>query len=283
MTRQITQMKAEEAVAGTEDFLQFERGASIDGGFAANQVAERVVTVEERANGLLSDARLRHPQHTDLYIPLSKRNANDYSEVAAVLPGYMVLVPSTLVERGSSSFYPAVVSEDGLKDGELRLHVLRQPYRGGVGYGASTILSAAGQSETKGVGEHGRNVSDGVEAEHFATLLAASSDPQIQRAWETGNHINHDWRKDDSNSVTTEVSKRIFGSEIPQATITITKQQITDGKAMILWHEGMRDQTSGKPETATKEMALVVVQSLGFTALKERNPQGLDDVKRLIA
>lgn len=278
---EITQTRIEDAIASTNAFLSAERGASIDGDFAGRQVAERVATVSERAEAVLQS--VPHPKLDGLYVPLSKHNANSFGEAAAVLPGYLVLVPSALVEQGTSVFYPAVVSEDGLKTHDIRLHVLRQPYRQQVRYGASMVLSAAGQSETKGIGEHGRKANDGVEAEHFATLLAAGSDASVQAAWQSGQHVNHTWRKQTGNSVTAEVSRRLFGSDIPQTTLTITKRQVEAGQAMLLWHEGMRDEQTGSPETATKDKALVVIQGLGYEALRSRSPQGIDNVKRLIA
>ena len=281
MTEAITQMRVEDAIASTNAFLGAERGASIDGDFAGRQVAERVATVQERAEAVLQS--VPHPKLDGLYVPLSKHNATDFSEAAALLPGYLVLVPSALVERGTNVFYPAVVSEDGLKTNDIRLHVLRQPYHQQSRYASSMILSAAGQSETKGVGGVPGQPHDGIEAEHFATLLAAGSDASVQAAWQAGKHVNHTWRKQPSNSVTTEVSKRLFGAEIPQTTLTITRQQVEAGQAMLLWHEGMRDDQTGVPETATKDKALVVIQGLGYEALRSRNPQGIDNVKRLIA
>jgi hypothetical protein len=281
MSEIITQSRVEDAIANTNVFLEKERGASIDGDFAGQQIAERVATVRERAEAVLCS--VPHPNLNGLFVPLGMHNANTYSEAASVLPGYLVLVPSALVERGTSFFYPAVVSEDGLKSGNLRLHVLRQPYRQQVSYGASMVLSAAGQLETKGIGDHGRKSNDGVEAEHFATLLAAGSDTNVQNAWQSGQHVNHTWREQTDNSVTAEVSKRLFGSDISQATITITKHQIETGQAMLFWHEGMRDEQTGYPDTAAKDKALVVIQGLGYEALRTRNPQAIDNVKRLIA
>jgi hypothetical protein len=281
MSETITQTRIEDAIANTNAFLGAERGASIDGDFAGRQVAERVATVQERAEDLLLS--VPHPKFDGLYVPLSKHNAGRYGEAVAALPGYLVLIPSALVERGPSVFYPAVVSEDGLKTQDLRLHVLRQPYRQQIRYGTSMVLSAAGQSETKGVGEHGRKANDGVEAEHFATLLAAGSDPNVRSAWQSGQHVNHTWREQSGNSVTAEVSKRLFGQEMPQTTITITRQQIESGQAMLLWHDGMRDQSTGQPEAATKDKALVVLQGLGYEALRTHSPHGIDNVKRLIA
>lgn len=281
MSEIITQTRVEDAIANTNAFLGAERGTDIDGDFAGRQVAERVVTVKDRAETVLHS--VPHPKLDGLYVPLSRYNASSYGEAAAVLPGYLVLVPSALVERGTSVFYPAVVSEDGLKSQSLRLHVLKQPYRQQVRYGASMVLSAAGQSETRGIGEHGRKANDGVEAEHFATLLAAGSDRQLQAAWQSGQHANHAWRQQAGNSVVTEVSKRLFGADMPQATITITKQQVEAGQAMLLWHEGMRDRLSGDPETAARDKALVVIQGLGYEALRARDPQAIDNVKRLIA
>jgi hypothetical protein len=276
----ITQARVEDVVANTNAFLGEQRGAAIDGSFAGHLVADRIATVQDQAEAVLHS--VPHPKFDGLYVPLSKHNATSYDEVAAVLPGYLVLVPSALVEPRTSVFYPAVVSEDGIQSGSLRLHVLRQPYRQHIGYGTSMVLSAAGQSETKGVGEHGRKTNDGVEAEHFATLLAAGNDADIQAAWQSGNHANHIWRGKADNSVTTEVTRRLFGPGIPQATITITRQQIEAGQAMLLWHEGMRDEKTGLPETASRDGALVVIQGLGFEALRNRNPQGIDTVKRML-
>lgn len=277
---EITQVRVEDVIASTNAFLEAERGASIDGDFAGRQIAERVATVSERAEAVLQS--VPYPKLDGLYVPLSKHNASSYSEAVAVLPGYLVLVPSAVVEQGTSFFYPAVVSEDGLKTGNLRLHVLRQPYRQQIRYGASMVLSAAGQSETKGIGEHGRKANDGVEAEHFATLLAAGSDTNVQAAWQSGQHVNHMWREQTGNSVATEVSRRLFGADMPQTTITITRQQVEAGQAMLLWHEGMRDEQTGSPETAARDKALVVIQGLGYEALRSRDPQGIETVKRMI-
>lgn len=277
---EITQSRMEDAVASTSAFLNTERGTGVDGAFAGEQIADRVEAVRDRVEGLLRSDPI--PGRSGWYAPLSNRTVGSYEEAAAVLPGYFVLVPSALVETGVSAFYPAVVSEDGIRSGSLRLHVLKQAYRQQISSGSATILSAAGQSETKGIGDHSRAKSDGVEAEHFATLLAAGSDPGVQAAWQAGRHVNHTWRERPGNSVTAEVSQRLFGQSIPQQTITITRQDIAAGKALLLWHEGMRDGT-GHPETAAKAKALVIVQSLGYEALREQNPKAIDVVKRLIA
>lgn len=280
MTEAITQTRIEDAVASTNAFLEVQRGTGIDGGHATLQVAERIASVAERAAAVLQS--VPHPKFDGLYVPLSSHNASSFDEAAAVLPGHMVLVPSAIIGPGPSVFYPAVVSEDGLKNNDIRLHVLRQPYRQQIQHGAAIVLSAAGQSETRGIGEHGRTAADGVEAEHFATLLAAGADQHIQAVWQAGQHINHTWRTQPSSSVMSEVSGRLFGADIPQTTLTITKQQIETGRAMLLWHEGMRDPQTGNPETATKEKALVIVQGLGYEALRSNNPHGIDAIKRLL-
>ncbi len=280
MSEIITQSRAEDAIANTNAFLGAQRGVSIDGDFAGRQIAERVATVQDRAEAVLRS--VPHPKLEGLYVPLSSHNAVSFTEAAAVLPGYLVLVPSALVDPGTSFFYPAAVSEDGLKTQNLRLHVLRQPYRQQVSHVASLALSAAGQSETAGIGAHGRNKSNGVEAEHFATLLAAGSDARVQAAWQSGRHVNHDWRGQPNNSVMSEVSRRLFGTELPQTTLTITKQHIERGQAMLLWHEGMRDTRTDKPETAARDQALVVIQGLGYEALRNTSPQAIDTVKRMI-
>lgn len=280
MSEVLTTTRVEDAVAATSAFLRAERGTGIDGDFAGQQIAERVATVQERASSLLKSMPMR--AQPGLFMPLSAQNAYQYAEAVSVLPGYMVLVPSSLVEAGPSKLYPAVVSEDGIKHKSLRLHVLKRPYQGQIRYGASMVLSAAGQMETKGVGDHGRKANDGVEAEHFATLLAAGSDQAVQTAWQAGQHINHGWRQGVNTSVTSQVSNRLFGSDIPQQTITITESQIIANQAALFWHEGMRDLQTGQPETAARDKALVVVQSLGFEALRSTNPSGIDAVKRLI-
>lgn len=277
----LTELRAESVIAETSAFLEVTRGAPIDGGFASRQVAERVVSNAEWAETLLTS--IAHPKHPSLYVPLSAYNADYYQDAVAVLPGHIVLVPSSLLEPGAAAFYPAVVSEDSLTTGSLRLHVLRQPFRRQLGYGTATILSAAGQSETKGIGSHDRTIADGVEAEHFATLLATGSDARLQAAWRAGQHVNHSWRAQPQNAVITEASSRLFGDTIPQATITISEQQVASGKAMLFWHEGLRNKQTGQPETATRDQALVIVQGLGYEALRTANPAGLEAVKRLLA
>lgn len=281
MTEVMTQTQAETAVSLANNFMDRARGELLDGAFASRQLADRVIPIGQLAEAVLT--AIPYPARAGWYAPLSKYNAGDYNRIAAVLPGYMVLVPASLTERGVSSFYPAVVSEDGLKASALRLHVLRQAYRQQLSYGASVVLSAAGQSETAGVGEHGRKAVDGIEAEHFATLLAVSNDEHLRTAWQSGRHVNHVWRGDPGNSVTSEVSSRLFAGKIPQTTITITKRQIETGRAMVLWHEGMRDQATGRPETAIHDNALVVMQALGYEALRGQNPGAVETVKSIIA
>lgn len=279
MSELLTQTRVEDGASAAEAFMQAERGVSLDGGFAGNQVAEHVTSVQLQAMELL---QARPVQGFDgLYEPLGKGNIEQFDLAVTALPGHMVLVPSTLVENGTSQFYPAVVSEDGIKEKVLRLHVLRRPYRRHLGYGAAMVLSAAGQAETKGVGKHRAGMNDGVEAEHFATLLAAGSDPSVRVDWRAGRHINHTWRQQADSSVTTQVSQRLFGQDVPQSTVTLTKAQVRAGQARIFWHEGMCDE-HGNPETATRQNALVVIQGLGFTALKERDRQAIDEVKGLL-
>src|SRR5581483_6611605 len=181
---EITQTRTEIAVAHTLQFLDSERGTGIDGNFAAQCITEQVRPVQELAEAFLTASPI--PKQDGFYAPLGKHNAYQYGQAVNLLPGYMVLVPSAMVERaGSPAFYPAVASPDGQKENLIRLHVLRQPYhvQRGLGHGAATVLSAAGQSEVASVGQHGRlQGGDGIEAEHFATLLAAGSDPQVQVA-----------------------------------------------------------------------------------------------------
>jgi hypothetical protein len=265
------------AVQKLGDFLQETRGALPDGGFASEQVAERVVTVAERAENLLTS--VSHPQKPGMYVPLSKYNAAHYDEAVHVLPGHLVLVPPPLVGSSEKGFYPAVVSEDGIAAKALRLHVLRQPYlfKEGLRAGPAILLSAAGQSETIGVGDHGRGIGNGVEAEHYASLLATARNAGAAAAWRAGTHVNHEWRE--HSSVPTQFARLLLGQEAQQSTLTITREQITEGQAMILWHESLRDAT-GRPEAATRDGALVTLQALGYTAL---SPDAVDNVKRSLA
>lgn len=52
---------------------------------------------------------------------------------------------------------------------------------------------------------------------------------------------------------------------------------------MLLWHDGIRDEQTGEPETAVRDQALVIIQGLGYEALRSLNPQDIDNVKRLLA
>lgn len=282
MPKIISQSRAEDAIAAANSFLQRERGEGLDGDFAARQVEGRVLSVAEQVEDLLTS--VPHPELSGLYVPLSRFNASRYDEAVSALPGYFVLLPSRLVDKtAEAAFYPAVVSEDSLVVNALRLHVLEKPWRANNQHAASVILAGAGQSETEGIGAHGRTDSDGVEAEHFATLLSIANDQKAQAAWQSGQHINHQLRKRPDSSVTSIMSRKLFGSEVPQTTITLSRQQFKQGAATLLWHAKMRDTDTGRPETAAQDNALLVVQALGYQALSSYNPQALDNVRRLIA
>jgi len=280
MTEFLTQTRVEEAISEANNFLQSERGAILDGDVAADTVRERVVTVAEEAEALLRERPILGKE--GFYAPLSKGNPEDFARAAATLKGYMVLVPAMLTGDKVPGFYPAVVSEQDATPTSMRLHVFKQPYKRQLTSSVSTLLSASGQSETAGVGDHGHENGDGVEAEHFATILTAGGDKATREAWQEGDHINHKWRKNPRNSVTSQMSQTLFGSEIPQATITITKKGVEEGEALLLWHEGMRDQETGQIETATRPGALVVIQALGMEALKKTDPT-LENVKILVS
>lgn len=293
MTEQYTPSRAEDAIAATSDFLSTELGATIDGEQAAAQVAEHLSSVQDRAKALLQ--AIPHPTlgKQGLYVPLSKYNATSYDEAVAVLPGHLVLLPSAIIDPGTTELYSAMVSEDGIALRKLRLHVLRQPYHRDASYGAGVMLAAAGQSETKGVGMHGKKSSDGLEAEHFPTLLAAGTDPALQAAWKNGSHINHKWRENDQNSVFRQVTSLLFTENTPPATVTVTRQDIEAGKKMLLWDIDLLDEANKTPANAGKEKALVLYQALAFQAMlgvSAENPQGtstgnkrLNSIKDLIA
>lgn len=274
MTETFKSENVDQAVEKLGNFLEAERGASPDGGFASEQVAQHVMTVAERTQHLLTS--VAHPQIPRMFVPLSKYNAGQYDEAVSILPGHMVLVPSPLVGSLEKSFYPAVVSEDGIAQRALRLHVLHQPYLfRGLGVSAATLLSAAGQSETLGVGDDNRPVGDGIEVEHFAALLTVGESAGATATWRT-DHANHGVRKLPNSSVSSQFVHALLGQEARQSTLTITKKQIDDGKAMILWHDSLRD-VAGDPEAATRDNALVTLQALGYQAL---TPEAVDNIKR---
>ena len=45
----------------------------------------------------------------------------------------------------------------------------------------------------------------------------------------------------------------------------------------------MRDARTDNPETATCDKALIIMQGLGYEALRARNPQAITAIKKLIA
>lgn len=280
MTELLTQTRVEDAIDTANSFLQYERNATLDGGAATENIQKRVLTVREIAEALLTERPVHGKE--GFYAPLSRSNPEDFAQASATLPGYMVLVPAVLVGERNGGFYPAVVSEQDATPTSMRLHIFKRPYKQRLTTSVSTLLSASGQSETAGVGRHGFKEGDGVEAEHFATILTAGGDKAVRQAWKKGMHINHQWRKAPNSSVTSQMSQRLFGEDIPQATICITKKDIEEGKALLLWHEGMRDQDSGEIETATRPGALIVIQALGMEALKKTDPH-LDNVKKLVS
>lgn len=277
----ISQTRIEDAIDATVSFVNQQRDTGIDGGFASHQLAASIRSNAQIAEELLTETP--HPSQKGWYAPLNKLNVNHrYTEALASLPGYIVLVPSAIVDRTGSSFYPAVVSEDSISARALRLHVLRQPYRLQLLDSAKTILSGAGQSETNGIGNHDRTDNDSVEAEHFTALLASAADEGAQKQWSSGNHVNHAWRSNAVSSVTGKMYERILSDEIPQKTITIAQQSIAEGKAAIYWHDSLRA-NDGRPEGATTENALVIVQAIGFQALKDTDPRSIDVIKGLLA
>lgn len=279
MAEQLSRTILEDAAASAETFLK----TNLDGGFATQAIAGRVEPLAESAEALLRS--VPYPGQAGLYVALSKHNANQYAQAVLALPGHVTLIPSMLVGDEIPALYPAVVSEDGIKSSKLRLHVLKQAYdhQHGLGYSAAMLLSAAGQSETPGVGQHSSARSDGVEAEHFSSLLVAGNNARVRAAWQSGGeHINHAWRQRANDSVLTELSDSLLSADMSLKTITITETQVKDGQAALFWHEGMRNAETGRPETATRKDALVVVQGLGYEALRNTNRQGLDVVKRLL-
>jgi len=280
MTEVLTQTRVEDAIDTANNFLQYERNTTLDGGLATEKILKRVLTAAEAAEELLMERPVRGKE--GFYAPLSKSNPEDFAHIAATLPGYMVLVPAALVGEKNGGFYPAVVSEQDATSTSMRLHVFKQTYRQHLTPSVSMLLSASGQSETEGVGRHGLKHGDGVEAEHFATILTAGGDKVIRKAWAEGVHVNHQWRKAPNSSVTSQMSQRLFGEDIPQVTTRVTKKDIEQGKALLLWHDGMRNQESGEIETATRPGALIVIQALGMEAVRRTDPN-LDTVKRLVS
>lgn len=280
MKETITQSQIEDAVDTASSFITQERGTSLDGSFASTYMREKITSTAELAEQLLTETP--HPSLPGLYVPLHSGTQQQFEESLHVLPGHIVLLPSAFVDRKDSAFYPAIVSEDSIAHNALRLHVLRQPYKKQLLGSSRTILSGAAQAETKGVGSHGRTANDGVEAEHFTALMTISSSEQSITNWANGYHVNHGWRSGKQTSVTSEMHRQIFEDEIPQTTITITKQDILNKRAAVYWHESLRG-TDGKPEHGSTTDALIIIQALGFQALKEKRPRALDSIKTMIA
>jgi len=280
MPEQLTKGSADDAIDAANNFLSTERGSSLDGDFASIELTRRVVSVQEHAEYLLTANPINN---TGLYAPLASGNVDKFHEVATTLAGYFVLVQSNIIEPGSNSFYLATVSSEGSTKEQMSLHVFMYPYKAVSKYASSLLLSAAGQSEMPGIGDHSRVTNDGIEAEHFPTLLAAGVDTVVLDSWKNGNHINHIWRKNPESSVLTEVSTLLFDQSMRQRTVILTKSQVEKRKAALYWHEEMRDDITGEPDAATKQGALLVVQGLGFQSLKEKSPIGLSVVKSLLS
>lgn len=279
MNEHITPGRIEDAIDATNSFISQQRGAPLDGGFAGQQLHERIRSTAERAQQLLTETA--HPNHSGLYVPLHSKNEHRFSEAMNVLPGHIVLLPSRTIDKQGSAFYPAVVSEDSLAHNALRLHVIRQPYQQKLLGSTRTLLSGAAQAETAGIGNHGRTPTDGVEAEHFTTLLTISGNERMRSQWASGNHINHTWRQHEQTSVTSEMHRQLFSDEIPQTTITISQQDIASGTTALFWHDSLRDD-NGYPEHAGKQDALIIVQALGFQALKDKRPKAINAVKEML-
>ena len=53
------------------------------------------------------------------------------------------------------------------------------------------------------------------------------------------------------------------------------------GKSALYWHPALEAESGA--ETGTKANALVLVQALGYASLVDKNPQALDNVKRLLS
>lgn len=279
MSEYITPTRIEDAIDSVHTFISKERGSDLDGGFASTQLHERILSTSELAEQLFTETP--HPNFPGLYVLLHNKIDQEFNEALHVLPGHILLLPSITVDKKDSSFYPAVVSEDSVSLGALRLHVLCQPYKKTLTTGARTILSGAAQAETKGIGNHNRTANDSIEAEHFTALLTISGNDTLASKWVDGDHVNHAWRQNKNTSVTSEMHKNIFGNEIPQTTITITQQDIINGKAALFWHESLRGHND-RPEHAGKQDALIMVQALGFQALKANSPRSIDTIKGML-
>lgn len=277
---------AEDKIAEANSFLEIYTGDTLDGNFASGVLHDQVLWQADDVRQLLRAAPINS---MDAFtIPLGAHNSKNIESVTHILEGCVVLVPSGLVSKGVSELYPAVIAKS-LAPKTVRLHVLDMPYRAKLQEGAAKILSAASQYEVAGIGEHdsGRVAKDSVEAEHFLTLLTAGTDDAVRATWQAGEHPNARWRNGEdaagataAGSVLAEVSKRLLGNDFKLHTISITESQLALGEACVLWHEGLEADNTVGVEIGDRPNALLVVQGLGHSAVKQAKQ--LDVVKGLM-
>ena len=281
-----TRVEFEDTVAIAEEILNQEVSRTghekLEGAEAADSVNRIVEINAQTVDDFLTRKSIEG--RNGWYAPLTRENSSDFAEAATILPGFTVLVAGTVI--GKQGFFPAIVSErkNGDPQGTMRLHVFTVPYReAGLSEAAKTITSAGGQSETGGMGDCSSRKADGkkvgMEPVHMATATAIVNDPDLREQFKAGVHINHTWEKSTDKAVVTELNNNVVNA--PQKTITLSQDDILNNRAMILWHVNMRN-TEGRPESATRENALVINQALGLAALKETNGSLLEPLGSLV-
>ena len=198
------------------EFLQTEREVDLDSGDSAvSETNEQIYSVEDAARDLLRDDSIDLDASglPGFRAVLSGPNANKFELVAATLPGYDVLIPSSLVPAGDpkdsdkmmpgGSFMPGKVSPESDTD-TITIRVMAHPFHvsEGLPFGARLLTDGAVKYEHPSIGQHDDEAdsADGseehahegetgkdpneVEAEHLPTLFLAGVDVSVRQVWE---------------------------------------------------------------------------------------------------
>jgi hypothetical protein len=281
------------AIGAANSFLE-DSGMRLDGGFAADLQHNQIMTVAQRAEELLVTRQMSSEAFSGFSWVLDANNEEAFDEARMVLPHFVVLVPGQALGQKASDFFPAVVSEDSLQSSDIRLHAYLKAFdphaaehhskeRNGspIGIDANTALSAASLSEISAMGVHGRLGRDISDAEHFLMVEAAIKNPVVRKAIEGKEHPNHDVRKRPNSSVTGVALGSLLGDQLPQRTITITKNQISTRQIVLLWHRMLVD-AEKNPLTASQPNSLEVVQGVAYKAASATHSDR-ETLERLIA
>ena len=276
-SRETTVGQIEEGTGELTSFLGSERGGA-DGWDASINLA-KVVSPERAAYEFAADVtRLNQFGYYEIL-----RHDDEVGRVGQFnrfMAGRIVIAPS--IRGGRMQLFPAVVSLKSIGDpSNLRLHVLEKPLQAdGLTEVQRISLSAAAQSETEGIGQHGRVTDDRVEAEHFLTVMRAAIDPVTARVWSSGTHPNHTWRQQASVLDVVSTPTQQAPSLMPSRIKTVNFKGGLPTGYRLYWHDSL---TSGDKsvETGNRANALVHAQGLGYLTLKDTG--NVDNLRRLIA